>query len=98
MTADACIEGYPDRNVPTLLLYHDGSLQSQIVGLAEFGGPRVTKDTVEWVLSRRGVCETEIEDDLGRQGERQLGKMAEEMKTMKMKMIDEKTLKRSNFL
>jgi hypothetical protein len=63
MTADACIEGYPDRNVPTLLLYHDGSLQSQIVGLAEFGGPRVTKDTVEWVLSRKGVCETEIEDD-----------------------------------
>jgi len=63
MTADACIEGYPDRNVPTLLLYHDGSLQSQIVGLAEFGGPRVNKDTVEWVLSRRGVCETEIEDD-----------------------------------
>ena len=63
MTADACIEGYPDRNVPTLLLYHDGSLQSQIVGLGEFGGIRVTKDMVEWVLSRRGVCESDIEDD-----------------------------------
>jgi hypothetical protein len=63
MTADACIEGYPDRNVPTLLLYHDGSLQSQIVGLGEFGGVRVTKDMVEWVLSRRGVCESDIEDD-----------------------------------
>lgn len=42
--ADACIENYPDRNVPTLLLYHEGSLQGQIVGLAELGGLKVTID------------------------------------------------------
>ena len=43
--ADACIENYPDRNVPTLLLYHDGVLQSQVVGLAELGGPRVSEQS-----------------------------------------------------
>ena len=36
--ADACIEGYPDKNVPTLLLYRNGELQGQIVTLAELGG------------------------------------------------------------
>lgn len=39
--ADACIENYPDRNVPTLLLYHDGACQTQIIGLGELGGPKV---------------------------------------------------------
>ena len=43
--ADACIENYPDRNVPTLLLYHDGMLQSQLVGLGELGGARVNEQS-----------------------------------------------------
>lgn len=42
--ADACIEAYPDRNVPTLLLYHEGALQGQVVGLGELGGLKVTID------------------------------------------------------
>jgi hypothetical protein len=62
--ADACIEGYPDRNVPTLLLYHKGALQSQVVGLAELGGARLLSErTVEWVLAKRGAVATELEDD-----------------------------------
>ena len=48
--ADACIENYPDRNVPTLLLYHNGSLQGQVVGLAELGGPRVSENS-KWGAS-----------------------------------------------
>jgi hypothetical protein len=63
--ADACIEGYPDRNVPTLLLYHEGSLQGQVVGLSELGGPRVNADCVEWVLNKKtgGAVVTEMLDD-----------------------------------
>lgn len=61
--ADSCIENYPDKNVPTLLLYHDGSLQSQIVTLAELGGQKVTAACVEWVLAKRGAVTTELEDD-----------------------------------
>ena len=30
-----CIEGYPDRNVPTLLLYRGGQLVSQAAALGK---------------------------------------------------------------
>ena len=55
--ADACIENYPDRNVPTLLLYHDGVLQSQVVGLAELGGPRVSEQSERSADERAGERE-----------------------------------------
>ena len=35
---DQCIEGYPDRNMPTLLVYGPNQFRAQIIGLAEFGG------------------------------------------------------------
>jgi hypothetical protein len=35
---DQCIEGYPDRLMPTLLVYGPKEHRSQIVGLAELGG------------------------------------------------------------
>jgi hypothetical protein len=35
---DHCIEGYPDRNMPTLIVYGPGEFRAQIIGLAEFGG------------------------------------------------------------
>lgn len=40
MRADMCIEGYPDRNCPTLLVYRDGDIRRQIVTLKELGGVR----------------------------------------------------------
>ena len=46
--ADACIEGYPDKNVPTLLLYRNGELQGQIITLAELGGKRVSAKSECW--------------------------------------------------
>ena len=35
IVADMCIEGYPDRNVPTLLLYRGGQLVSQAAALGK---------------------------------------------------------------
>ena len=35
---DQCIEGYPDRLMPTLLIYGPNGFRSQTVGLAELGG------------------------------------------------------------
>jgi hypothetical protein len=35
---DQCIEGYPDRLMPTLLVYGPKEYRSQLVGLAELGG------------------------------------------------------------
>jgi hypothetical protein len=46
--ADACIENYPDKNVPTILVYHEGKSQVPIIGLSELGGTRVDAKS-EWV-------------------------------------------------
>jgi len=63
IVADQCIEGFPDRNVPALLLYHAGVCVEQVVGLAQFGGARATADAVEWVLAQKKVLTTELEED-----------------------------------
>ena len=38
MRADMCIEDYPERNTPTILVYRDGDIKKQIVTLREFSG------------------------------------------------------------
>lgn len=35
---DLCIEGYPDKNTPTILVYKDGDIKKQVVTLREFQG------------------------------------------------------------
>lgn len=37
-----CIEGYPDKNTPTVLIYKDGDIKRQIVTLKELNGPRTS--------------------------------------------------------
>ena len=38
--ADMCIEGYPERNTPTVLIYRNGDIKKQVVTLRELGGER----------------------------------------------------------
>ena len=38
MRADLCIDGYPDKNTPTVLIYKDGDVKRQIVTLRELNG------------------------------------------------------------
>jgi hypothetical protein len=40
--ADLCIEGYPEKNTPTVLVYRNADIKRQIVTLREFNGPRTT--------------------------------------------------------
>lgn len=35
---DMCIEGYPERNTPTILVYKDGDIKRQLVTLKELSG------------------------------------------------------------
>ena len=44
ITATDAIRGYPDRNCPTLLIYYEGDLKRQLVGLASLGGLSTTED------------------------------------------------------
>jgi hypothetical protein len=46
---DLCIEGYPDRNCPTVLVYKDGDVKKQIVTLKELRGEQ-TKTEGEFVV------------------------------------------------
>lgn len=48
--ADLCIEGYPDRNTPTVLVYKDGDIKRQIVTLKELGGVRTKIQDIEKLL------------------------------------------------
>jgi hypothetical protein len=38
--ADLCIEGYPERNTPTILVYKDQDIRRQVITLREFQGPK----------------------------------------------------------
>lgn len=40
--ADMCIEGYPERNTPTILVYREGDVKKQIVTLRELNGEQTT--------------------------------------------------------
>lgn len=50
-----CIEGYPERNCPTILIYKDGDIKRQIVTLKELNGPRTSVDDLEQVLVQVGA-------------------------------------------
>ena len=56
-----CIKDYPDRNLPTLLIYRNDDLLRQCVGTAAFGGDAYGIDDVEWELADAGLVRTEIE-------------------------------------
>lgn len=55
MRADLCIEGYPDKNTPTVLVYKDGDIKKQIVTLRELNGLRTKVEDWEKVLVDLGA-------------------------------------------
>lgn len=63
IVASNCIENYPDRNVPTLLLYRDGQPIGQLVGSANLGGKAVTVQDLEWILKRYEMVESDMTED-----------------------------------
>ncbi|KAI1613863.1 phosducin family protein [Exophiala viscosa] len=53
--ADLCIEGYPERNTPTILVYKDGDIKRQVVTLAHLNGPRTSMRDIERLLLEVGA-------------------------------------------
>lgn len=49
-----CIPGYPDGNLPTVLLYRDTKCEQHIVGLVPWGSRFVTPEGVALMLNRYG--------------------------------------------
>jgi len=48
--ADLCIEGYPERNTPTILIYKDGDIKKQVVTLRELQGDKTSVVDFEKLL------------------------------------------------
>jgi hypothetical protein len=63
IVADMCIPNYPDRNVPTLLIYGQGDLKQQIVGLSRFGGKSANVENLEIVLKAIGALPKDFSND-----------------------------------
>ena len=57
------IENWPERNLPTLFLYHEGELKLQLITLAALGGKATTAGNLEWWLASKGIVETELDED-----------------------------------
>ncbi|KAI8928672.1 thioredoxin-like protein [Entophlyctis helioformis] len=57
IVADLCIPNYPDRNVPTILVYTNGDLRRQIMGMGDFGGAGATVASVEMYFKAMGAFE-----------------------------------------
>jgi hypothetical protein len=42
--SSVCIPNYPDKNLPTMFIYHEGDLKKQYVGPLVFGGMNFKQD------------------------------------------------------
>eukprot|EP00188_Purpureofilum_apyrenoidigerum_P004860 Plantae.Rhodophyta-Purpureofilum_apyrenoidigerum.ctg5822.p1 GENE.Plantae.Rhodophyta-Purpureofilum_apyrenoidigerum.ctg5822~~Plantae.Rhodophyta-Purpureofilum_apyrenoidigerum.ctg5822.p1 ORF type:complete len:227 (-),score=65.18 Plantae.Rhodophyta-Purpureofilum_apyrenoidigerum.ctg5822:305-985(-) len=60
--ATDAIKKYPDSKLPTLLVYHNGSVLKQFVGFEAFNGLKTDADDVEWALGKVGAVETDMEE------------------------------------
>ncbi|KAJ3694125.1 hypothetical protein LUZ60_009605 [Juncus effusus] len=47
-----CIPNYPDRNLPTILVYNNGAVKATLVGLSHFGGRKCTPESVALALCK----------------------------------------------
>lgn len=58
-----CIPNWPDRNLPTIFIYHNGNLVKQIIGAIELRGMKLTEAELEWMLGEAGAIPTKITED-----------------------------------
>ena len=58
-----CIPNYPDKNLPTIFVYHEGAMKSQIIGPEQMRGMNLTEKEFEFMLGKSGAIETDIKDD-----------------------------------
>lgn len=56
--ASDAIKNYPEEKCPTILVYKNGKVLKQFVGLKSFATSIPTADDVEWSLSKIGAVES----------------------------------------
>lgn len=58
-----CIPNYPDKNLPTIFIYHEGNMKTQLVGPLSFRGMNMKAEELEYMLGKTGAIETSIKSD-----------------------------------
>ncbi|XP_072301347.1 phosducin-like protein 3 [Eucyclogobius newberryi] len=61
--SSTCIPNYPDHNLPTIFVYHEGDMKAQFIGPLVFGGMNLKVDELEWRLSESGAVKTDLEEN-----------------------------------
>jgi hypothetical protein len=58
-----CTPSYPDRNLPTIFVYHEGGIKAQFIGPLVFGGMNLTRGKLGWKLSETGAINMDLEEN-----------------------------------
>lgn len=58
-----CVPNYPDKNLPTIFVYHNGDMKNQLIGPLAFDGMNCSVEDFEWLLSGSGAVKTDLEED-----------------------------------
>ncbi|KYQ94267.1 phosducin-like protein [Tieghemostelium lacteum] len=61
--SEEAIHNYPDRNLPTILVYKNGDIVGQLITLQLTGGDSTTAKDIEWHLSKMGVVDTDLTEN-----------------------------------
>lgn len=61
--ATTCIPNFPEKNLPSIFIYYEGTIQKQIIGPEELRGEKLTIDELEYMLGKYGAIKTEIKED-----------------------------------
>ena len=48
-----CIPNYPDQNLPTVFVYHEGEMKASLAGPHHFRGMNMTSDEFEFLLGKK---------------------------------------------
>ena len=60
--ATTCIPNYPDKNLPTIFVYHEGNMKAQIIGPNTFSN-NLSQDQLEWCLKEIGAVKSLMEEN-----------------------------------
>eukprot|EP01113_Clastostelium_recurvatum_P001276 TRINITY_DN10521_c0_g1_i3.p1 TRINITY_DN10521_c0_g1~~TRINITY_DN10521_c0_g1_i3.p1 ORF type:complete len:167 (-),score=51.95 TRINITY_DN10521_c0_g1_i3:27-527(-) len=61
--SEEAIHNYPDRNLPTILVYYQTQITKTIITLAPLGGDSVQTSDIEWALKTCGAIDSDMEED-----------------------------------
>ncbi|EGC33648.1 hypothetical protein DICPUDRAFT_154292 [Dictyostelium purpureum] len=61
--SEEAIHNYPDKNLPTILVYFNGDIVGQIITLKATGGDSTTVDDIEWQLKKAHAIKSDLNED-----------------------------------